>query len=95
MREPCVYLLASHYRGTLYCDVTSDLVRRVWEHRNDFVPGFTRQYGVHDLVWYELHATMDHAISREKAIKQWKREWKTRLIERGNPYWRDLFSSLA
>ena len=94
MREPCVYLLASHYQGTLYCGVTSDLVRRVWEHRSDFVAGFTRQYRVHQLVWYEQHATMEHAIAREKAIKEWKRAWKVRLIERANPHWIDLYASI-
>jgi putative endonuclease len=94
MREPCVYLLASHYRGTLYCGVTSDLIKRVWEHRNDFVPGFTHRYAVHQLVWYEQHATMEHAIAREKAIKEWKRAWKVRLIERTNPHWHDMYPSL-
>jgi putative endonuclease len=94
MREPCVYLLASHYQCTLYCGVTSDLVQRMWQHRNDFVPGFTRQHCVHQLVWFEQHATMEYAIAREKAIKEWKRASKVRLIERSNPHWRDLFASL-
>ena len=70
MRDPCVYLLASHYQGTLYCGVTSDLIGRVWQHRSDLVPGFTHRFRVHQLVWYEQHATMDHAIAREKAIKE-------------------------
>jgi putative endonuclease len=95
MREPCVYLLASHYQGTLYCGVTADLVRRVWEHRNDFVPGFTREHAVHALVWFELHGNMHAAIAREKAIKQWKRAWKVRLIERANPHWRDLYPEIV
>jgi putative endonuclease len=95
MRDPCVYLLASHYQGTLYCGVTSDLVRRIWEHRNNVVPGFTRDYAVHELVWFEQHATMESAISREKAIKEWKRAWKVRLIERRNPHWRDLYPGLV
>jgi putative endonuclease len=94
MRDPCVYLLASHYQGTLYCGVTSDLVNRVWQHRNDMVAGFTRTYGVHQLVWYEQHATMDFAIAREKAIKEWKRAWKIRLVERANPHWRDLYADI-
>jgi putative endonuclease len=94
MRDPCVYLLASHYQGTLYCGVTSDLAKRVWEHRNDVVEGFTRRYGVHQLVWYEQHATMEFAIAREKAIKEWKRAWKIRLIERDNPRWRDLYPEI-
>jgi putative endonuclease len=94
MREPCVYLLASHFQGTLYCGVTSDLIQRVWEHRSNVVPGFTRRYCIHDLVWFEQHATMEHAIAREKAIKEWRRAWKVRLIERANPAWRDLYPSL-
>ncbi len=68
--EPCVYMLASQRNGTLYCGVTTDLVKRVWEHKNDVVDGFTQRYGVHHLVWYEVHETMDSAISREKAIKE-------------------------
>jgi putative endonuclease len=95
MRDPCIYLLASHYQGTLYCGVTSDLIQRIWEHRSDVVPGFTRKYRVHDLVWFEQHATMESAIGREKAIKEWQRAWKIRLIERNNPYWRDLFPSIC
>ena len=94
MRDPCVYLLASHYQGTLYCGVTSNLVGRVWQHRNHVVEGFTKKYDVHKLVWYEQHATMECAIAREKAIKEWKRAWKIRLIETGNPYWIDLYESL-
>jgi putative endonuclease len=94
MRDPCVYLLASHYQGTLYCGVTSDLVGRAWQHRNDLVAGFTSRYGVHRLVWYEQHATRESAIAREKAIKEWKRAWKVRLIERINPAWRDLYPGL-
>jgi putative endonuclease len=94
MREPCVHLLASHYQGTLYCGVTSDLVDRVWQHRNALVGGFTSRYGVHQLVWFEQHATMEYPIAREKAIKEWKRAWKIRLIERDNPAWRDLYPGL-
>ena len=94
MLDPCVYLLASRRNGTLYCGVTSDLVRRVYEHRTDAVPGFTRTYRVHLLVWYEQHGTMETAIAREKAIKEWKRRWKLELIEKENPYWRDLFPGL-
>lgn len=94
MRVPCVYLLASQPYGTLYCGVTSDLIRRTWEHRNDCVAGFTREHGVHRLVWFELHGTMIDAIEREKCIKKWRRAWKIRLIEATNPYWMDLFPSL-
>ena len=67
------------------------MVKRVWEHKNEVVPGFTRKYGVHTLVWYEQHQTMESAIKREKAIKGWKRDWKLRLIEKSNPEWRDLY----
>ena len=95
MKQPCVYLLASGRGGTLYIGVTSDLLRRVHEHRSDAVPGFTRRYQVHMLVWFEQHATMDTAIAREKALKEWKRAWKVQLIEAGNPRWVDLFPGLA
>jgi putative endonuclease len=88
-------MLASNRNGTLYCGVTSDIPRRAWEHRSDVVPGFTREHGVHMLVWYELHATMYDAITREKAIKKWRRSWKLRLIEATNPAWRDLYLELA
>jgi putative endonuclease len=94
-KQPCVYLLASRKDGTLYVGVTSDLGRRVWQHKNDGVEGFTKQYGVHRLVWYEVHENMTSAIEREKAIKGWKRQWKIRLIEQSNPQWRDLSDELA
>ena len=93
-KMPCVYMLASRRNGTLYVGVTSDLVKRIWEHRDDAVEGFTRQYRVHTLVWYEVHESMMSAIAREKAIKQWHRAWKIRLIEKGNPDWRDLYQEL-
>jgi putative endonuclease len=93
-RLPCVYILASRERGTLYVGVTSDLPARVWEHKNDLVPGFTRKYGVHTLVWFEPHETMDSALQREKRIKEWKRAWKTELIETTNRDWRDLHSDI-
>jgi putative endonuclease len=89
-RQPVVYLLASRPYGTLYIGVTSNLVARVWQHQNDLVEGFTRRYGVHRLVWYELHSTMYAAIEREKQLKHWNRSWKIRLIEALNPAWRDL-----
>ncbi|MBX3696757.1 MAG: GIY-YIG nuclease family protein [Dokdonella sp.] len=97
MRErlPCVYVLASSQRGTLYVGVTSNLPKRVFQHRNDLVDGFSRRYRVHDLVWYELHETMESAIQREKALKAWRRAWKIRLIEESNPEWRDLYTSLV
>jgi putative endonuclease len=93
-RQPAVYVLASRRNGTLYTGVTSDIVKRVWEHKNDSVEGFTKRYGVHLLVWFELHETMESAIRREKAIKGWQRKWKLDLIEQSNPDWTDLYSSL-
>ena len=92
--RPCVYILASRRNGTLYVGVTADLVRRVWEHKAGVVEGFTKRYGVHRLVWYEMHENMLAAIAREKAIKKWRREWKLQLIEKFNPDWRDLYGDL-
>lgn len=94
-RLPCVYILASRRNGTLYVDVTSNLAGRVWQHRNEFVEGFTRSHHVHRLVWFEIHDAMTSAMQREKAIKEWKRAWKIRLIESMNPYWRDLYPDIA
>ena len=94
-RQPCVYLLASKPNGTLYTGVTSNLVKRVWEHKQHLVEGFTRTYGVDRLVWYEVHESMISAISREKAIKKWNRAWKIRAIEAMNPEWRDLYEDLV
>ena len=93
--QPCVYILASQRNGALYVGVTSDLVKRVWEHKNDAVDGFTKRYGVHDLVYYELHADMLAAIAREKQIKKWNRAWKIELIETGNPEWQDLWEDIV
>ena len=95
MKQPCVYLLASRHYGTLYTGVTSDLLRRVSQHREDVVEGFTKKYRVHMLVWFEHHATMPEAIAREKSIKQWKRAEKIALIEICNPHWSDLFPWLV
>ena len=92
---PCVYILASKPNGTLYIGVTSNLPRRVWEHKHDFIQGFTKHYQVHHLVWYEVHHSMDSAISREKAMKKWHRSWKVRLIEEGNPSWHDLYHQIV
>lgn len=94
-KQPCVYLLASKRNGTLYVGVTSDLVKRVWEHKNHVVDGFTKQYGVGQLVWYEVHETMESAIQREKAIKEWQRAWKLKLIEKFNPDWKDLYDTVC
>ena len=93
-RSPCVYLLASRMRGTLYTGVTSDLVQRIWQHKNDQADGFSRRYGVHTLAWFEAHETMESALAREKAIKEWKRVWKIELIESLNPQWRDLYPDI-
>ena len=93
-REPCVYILASKANGTLYVGVTSDLVGRVWKHKNGDSSGFTNKYSVRALVWYEPHDTMEDAIVREKVIKRWKRAWKIRLIEETNPEWLDLYEEL-
>jgi putative endonuclease len=90
-RKPAVYILASKPNGTLYVGVTSNLVKRVWEHKNDLVEGFTRKYGVHRLVYFEVLETMPAAITREKRIKRWHRGSKLRLIEMMNPEWRDLW----
>lgn len=95
MKQPCVYLLASQRNGTLYIGVTSDIVKRVWEHKNDAAEGFTKRYTVHTLVWYEMHETMESAITREKTLKGWKRKWKLELIEKDNPQWTDLYNNLT
>lgn len=94
-RQPCVYILASQRNGTLYVGVTSNLPGRVWQHRSDVLESFTKRYRVHDLVWFEMHETMESAITREKAIKAWKRMWKLQLIEKTNPYWRDLYPEIC
>jgi len=94
VKQPCVYMLASRRNGTLYAGVTSNIIKRIREHKNDVVEGFTKRYGVHTLVWYEIHETMESAISREKTIKGWNRQWKLELIEKGNPEWADLYDTL-
>jgi len=94
-KQPAVYILASKKNGTLYVGVTTDLRKRVYEHKNNVVEGFTKKYHVHSLVWYELHETMESAIQREKRIKDWKRAWKLRMIENNNPGWRDLYESIV
>ena len=92
---PCLYMLASKCNGTLYVGVTSDVVKRVHEHREGVAKGFTQQYEVKRLVWYEVHETMLAAIMREKQIKKWNRAWKLKLIERTNPEWKDLYDELV
>jgi putative endonuclease len=88
-----VYILASKANGTLYVGVTNDLSRRVFEHRERALSGFTSKYGVTKLVWFDAFDTMDAAIQQEKRIKRWRRDWKIQLIEKANPAWRDLYES--
>ena len=95
MKNPAVYILASQRNGTLYIGVTADLVQRVWQHRESVVAGFTQQHAVKTLVWYEQHATMESAITREKALKKWNRAWKLRLIEECNPEWNDRWFEIT
>jgi len=92
--QPCVYLLASKRNGTIYTGVTSNLIKRIWEHKNNHVECFTSKYDVHILVWYEIHEAMESAIKREKAIKNWKRSWKIKMIEELNPHWMDLYPGI-
>ena len=94
-KQPAVYILASKRNGTLYIGVTSELVKRIWEHKNNMVEGFTKRYNVHRLVWYELHGSMESAITREKRLKDWKRKWKLQLIESNNPNWLDLYHTIV
>ena len=88
-------MLCSKRNGTLYTGVTSDLVKRIYEHKNNFVEGFTKKYNVHRLVWYEIHESAESAITREKQIKKWKRAWKLKLIEKNNSEWIDLYEVFA
>ena len=90
-----VYILASQRNGTIYTGVTSNLLQRVWQHKEKFVGGFTKEHGVDKLVWYEQHDTAESAITREKRIKKWNRGWKLKLIEEKNPYWNDLYLTLT
>lgn len=90
-----VYIMASEQNGTLYLGVTSDLPKRVWEHREGVVPGFTRKYGCKMLVWYEAYSSIEEARHRELQMKEWKRDWKLRRIEEMNPGWYDLYESIC
>ena len=91
----CVYIMASMRNGTIYLGVTSNLPKRVWEHRNVVVAGFTKKYGCHLLVWYEVYDDLDAARQRELRMKEWKRDWKVKEIEGMNPNWDDLFDTLT
>jgi putative endonuclease len=94
-KQPAVYILASAKNGTLYIGVTSNLVGRIWQHRNNLADGFTQKYCVHRLVYFEMHQDMYTAISREKQLKSWERAWKLRLIEESNPEWEDLWGVIC
>ncbi len=94
MKRLAVYILASQRNGTLYIGVTGNLVKRVWEHRENLREGFTKQYHVHRLVYFEFHDNFWTAIARESAIKRWRRFWKIKLIEQVNPTWEDLYDTL-
>lgn len=95
MKNYYVYILASQRNGTLYIGVTNDLVRRVYEHKQGFVKGFTSRYAVHKLVYFEHTQSIDAALTREKELKKWRRQWKIDLIEEKNPEWADLYGGIA
>lgn len=95
MKQPCVYILSNQARGTLYIGVTSDLIGRIWQHKQDLVDGFSKQYQLHTLVYYEVAETMPVAIAREKQLKKWNRTWKIQLVESTNGDWRDLYLDLV
>ena len=95
MKKFYVYILCSKRNGTLYTGVTSDLIKRIHEHKNNLIEGFTQKYNVHNLVWYETHKSATSAITREKQIKKWKRAWKLELIEKQNPQWNDLYEIIC
>ncbi len=88
-------MLASKRNGTLYLGVTSDIVKRVWQHKNGFAEGFTNKYGIKRLVYYEIHEGAENAIKREKQLKKWRRAWKVELIEENNSEWRDLYADIC
>jgi putative endonuclease len=93
-KEPAVYILSNSKNGTLYIGVTSNLVQRVFQHKHDLVDGFSKKYQTHKLVYYEIHASMESAILKEKQLKRWERQWKVRIINKFNPEWVDLYSEL-
>ena len=94
MKKGYIYILTNKQNGTLYVGVTSDLIRRVWEHKNKVVEGFTKKYGLDRLVYYEVFEDIENAILREKQLKKWHRDWKIGLIEKENPDWLDLYDKL-
>ena len=91
MQQSYVYILASQYNGTLYIGLTSNLIKRIWEHKNKVVPGFTQKYNVTLLVYYEIFDDITLAAAREKRLKEWQRQWKLALIRKNNPMWKDLY----
>lgn len=95
MKLPCIYILANEHNTTLYVGVTSDLVKRIYEHKNGFVDSFSKKYNLHKLVYYEQYDDMYTAISREKRLKKWPRRWKISLIEKMNPTWYDLYQNIV
>jgi len=95
MKQFVVYILCSKRNGTLYTGVTSNLIKRIYEHRHNLADGFTKKYDIHRLVWYEVHGAVETAIPREKQIKKWNRQWKLDLIEQSNPEWEDLYDELV
>ena len=95
MKTYYVYILASKRNGTIYIGVTNNLIRRIYEHKNDLINGFTKKYGVHRLVYFECFGSIEYAIQREKRLKKWNRIWKLELIEKMNPEWKDLYYDLV
>ncbi len=94
MKQPTVYILTSRRNGTLYTGVTTNLIRRVWQHKENLLEGFTKKHQIHSLVYFEYHESIRTAIAREKDIKRWRRAWKLQLIEQSNPHWNDLYDTL-
>ena len=94
MKKGFVYIMSNKQDGVLYIGVTSDIVKRVYEHKNGFVDGFTKQYHLKNLVYYEIYDDIEEAIKREKQLKNWHREWKIELVNKQNPHWKDLYESI-
>ncbi|HTD29692.1 MAG TPA: GIY-YIG nuclease family protein [Xanthomonadaceae bacterium] len=94
-KQPAVYILATKLHGTMYIGATSELIQRTWQHKEHFIDGFTKRYGITRLVWFEMHETMEGAITREKQLKKWKRDWKIHLVEETNPRWDDLYEQIV
>ena len=94
MKNPAVYILTNQRNGTLYIGVSSDLIQRIYQHKSNAVEGFSKKYQTHMLVYFEQHPTMESALLREKQMKEWKRAWKINLIEKLNPFWKDLYQDI-